>query len=263
VRTRWETALVTGASSGLGAAIARRLAAGGARHLTLTGRDGERLQALSAELRAQGACDIEPVVCDLTVPAQADGLAARLTAHPPDLLVNNAGAGHFGRFATIPFADLAASLDLNVRALVQLTHAYCRTAPARGGGDVLQVASAVAFVPVPYEAVYAASKAFVVHFSEALAEELRGTPVRIRCVCPGLIATEFATRAGLARRVVPVARAESAAVIAAAALAVFERAGVTHGVGPGMRAAVPALRCVPQRLTTRIAARWLRRGLAD
>ena len=260
---RWETALVTGASSGLGAAMARRLAARGSRRLVLVGRDAARLQALAGELRDGNRCEIEVVVCDLTVAADAATLARRVAADPPDLLVNNAGAGHFGRFETLAFADLAASIDLNVRALVQLTHAYCGAARRRGAGDVLQVASAVAFVPVPYEAVYAASKAFVVSFSEAVAEELRDTPVRVRCVCPGLIATEFATRAGLTRRVVPAARAAAPDAIAAMALTAFDRGAVTQALGTGMSAGAFALRWVPRSAAARIAARWMRRGLAD
>lgn len=257
--TQWESALVTGASSGIGAAMARRLAVAGTRRLQLVGRDAERLAAVARDLRD---CTVESIVCDLADAHATAGLASRIAADPPDLLVNNAGAGHYGRFADIEFAQLAASLDTNVRALVHLTHAYCGARRTRGG-DVLQVASAVAFIPLPFEAVYAATKAFVLSFSEGIAEEYRGTPMRIRCVCPGLVATDFARRAGLVRRVAPVRRAATPDDVARRALATFDRPGVTHTLGVGLQWGAFATRLVPRAVVTRLVAHWMRRGLLD
>jgi len=260
VAERWESALVTGASSGLGAAMARHLAANGTRRLTLVGRDAQRLQALAGSL---GGAEVECVACDLTAAAARDALVARIDATPPDLLVNNAGAGVYGRFDAMTRAELRACIDLNITTLTDLTHAYVAVARGRGRGDVLQVASAVAFVPVPYEAVYAATKSYVVSLSEAVAEEVRGTALRVRCVCPGLIATEFARRAGLTRRVAPVGVTATPERVARAAFATFERSGVTHLLGPDLQLAALAIRFVPRAVVARVAGRWMRRGLAD
>jgi short-subunit dehydrogenase len=256
---RWESALVTGASSGLGAAFARRLAAAGTRRLVLVGRDAARLQALVDSLPDT---DAEPVVCDLADRGACRALAERIAASPLDLLVNNAGAGHYGAFERLPAPALLESIDVNVRALVDLSHAYTIAARRRGRGALLQVASTVAFLPVPYEAVYAATKAFVVSFSEALAAELRGTGVQVRCLCPGLVATEFATRAGLPLRVAP-RRGDDAERVAATGLAAFERGSVTVFSGARLRVAALAVRIVPRRLVARLGAHWMRRGLAD
>jgi short-subunit dehydrogenase len=262
VAMRWESALVTGASSGLGTAFARRLAADGTRRLVLVGRDAERLQALAQELASSNGATAEPVVCDLADAAQSGALAARVRESPPDLLVNNAGFGHYGDFERLSIQALAASIDVNVRALVELSHAYVGAMRPRGRGSLLQVASTVAFLPVPYEAVYAASKAFVLSFSEALAEELRGTGIRVRCICPGLVDTQFAARAGLTHQVAP-RRGADPARVAATALATFDRGGVTHFDRAALQAAARAARLAPRRMVSRLAGQWMRRGLND
>src|SRR5262245_61331232 len=258
---QWESALVTGASSGLGTAFARRLAADGTRRLVLVGRDAARLQALAAELAGSG-CAAEPVVCDLADAAQCTTLADQVRASPPDLLVNNAGFGHYGDFERLSIAALLASIDVNVRALVELSHAYVRAVRPRGRGSLLQVASTAGFFPVPYEAVYAATKAFVVSFSEALGEELRGTGIGVRCICPGLIDTQFAARAGLTRQVAP-RRGANPAHVAATALDTFARGGVTHFDRAMLHAAARAARLGPRRMVSRVAGQWMRRGLGE
>lgn len=139
-----------------------------------------------------------PIVADLGAigggATLADTIAAR--ALSVDVLVNNAGYGHAGAFAGSDAAIELGMIDLNVRALVELTHAYWKTMLAKGRGGVLNVASTAAFQPGPLMAVYYASKAFVLSFSEALWEEARGTGVRVSCLCPGPTVSKFRERAG-------------------------------------------------------------------
>jgi len=256
----YPDALVTGASSGIGAAFARLLAARGTQRLVLVARRAERLEELAAELRRDHATAVEVHVADLTQPAAVAAVAARIAASPPDLLVNNAGTGQYGAFATLPLAAQLAALDLNVRALVHLSHTYVQVGLRRGHGALLQVASVAGCAPVPYEAVYAASKSFVIHFGEALSEELRGTGVRVRVLCPGFTETEFATAAGLPD-VVIVQHGVGADEVAATGLAALERDAPT--TVHGRRATIVGNfgRVAPRRLVLRVVGRWMRRGL--
>jgi hypothetical protein len=253
------SALITGASSGIGAALARRLVAAGTRELCLVARRRERLEQLAAEL-AGASAQIE--VADLTRPADVGRLAARIRAQPPDLLVNNAGAGLYGRFEELDCAAQLGTIDLNVRALVELTHAYIGAVRARDHGTVLQVASTAGFAPIPYEAVYAATKSFVIAFSEALAEELRATRLRIVTLCPGFTETEFLDAAGLPDRVV-LQRGTSADEVAATALAALAGSGsrtIVHGAATRVAAALG--RAAPRAWVVRGVGAWMRRGIA-
>ena len=191
------TALVTGASAGLGAEFARQLAASG-HDLILTARRTDRLEALAAELRAAGVI-VTVIAADLGDPAGPDALMAAIDAAGlhVDTLVNNAGLGHRGAFAELPVAGQQAMIDVNVRALVTLAHAVLPGMIARGNGGILNVASSAAFQPGPWMAVYYASKAFVLSFSEALHEEVKGAGVRVAALCPGPVHTEFAGLAGM------------------------------------------------------------------
>lgn len=256
---RFESVLVTGASSGIGAAFARRLATCGTRRMTLVGRDTERLQALAVELRQAG---VQSTVwsCDLTLPEDVAALAAHVASEPPDLLVNNAGAGHYGAFVDLDAAAQLSTIDLNVRALVALSHAYARAASRRQRGALLLVASTAGFFPVAYESVYAATKSFVILFGEALAEELRHSGVLVRTLCPGFTATEFARRAALPQSVVvgPIA---AAATVAAAGIAAFGGREVTVVRGRRMQIAAALGRRLPYGMLRRMAGWWMRRGL--
>lgn len=189
-------ALVTGASAGIGEALARRIAADGF-DLVLVARRAERLAALAQALPAT----VHVVACDL-VEADAGARVADAVAalgRPLDVLVNNAGFGRAGRLAASPLGDQLAMVDLNVRAVVELTHRVLPGLLARGRGGVLNVASTAAFQPGPNVAVYYASKAFVLSFSEALAQECRGTGVTVCALCPGPTASEFSTLSGMDR----------------------------------------------------------------
>ena len=183
------TALITGASSGLGVHFARLFARDG-HSLVLVARRKELLDDLAKELKVP--CEV--IAMDLGVP----GAGQRLFEQVPqvDFLVNNAGFGSQGRFSQLPLARELQMLDLNIRTLVELTHLYLPGMLARRSGKILQVGSTAGFQPGPYMSTYYASKAFVNSFSEALNEELKGSGVSCTVLCPGATATEFAKAAG-------------------------------------------------------------------
>jgi hypothetical protein len=194
-------ALVTGASSGIGAAFARVLP--DHTHLLLTGRDGERLGALAAELSG-GTRIVEPFVADLTKAEDREALIARAGEVEIDLLINNAGLGQFGAVLdNDPHGEVdtvevncAAPVDLAVNLLPEMIS----RARMRGGrAGLINVSSTFAVQPVPYVATYSASKAFVLSWTEALAEELRGKPIDVLALCPGATRTDMARRAGFSR----------------------------------------------------------------
>ena len=192
------TALITGASAGLGDGFARALAGDG-HDLILTARRIDRLDALAAELRAAHGVAVHVFAADLARPDAPDELLAEIAAAglPVDLLVNNAGYGARGDFAELDLPEQLGIVDLNCRALVALAHGVLPQMLARGSGGILNIASTAAFQPGPWMAVYYASKAFVLSFSEALHEEVRDKGVRVTALCPGPTRTEFADRAGM------------------------------------------------------------------
>jgi short-subunit dehydrogenase len=190
-------ALVTGASAGIGAELARLLAVD--HDLVLVARDRARLEALGKELRDAHGAECEVLAADLGDDAQLATVEARIAdeSRPVDVVVNNAGFGTVGDFADLPSDREDAMVRLNVLAVVRLSHAAARAMKARGRGGILNVASLGAFAPVPRMAVYGATKAFVASFTQALHEELLGTGVRASCLCPGFTRTEFQQRAGV------------------------------------------------------------------
>ncbi len=192
---RWERALVTGASSGIGRAFARALAARGT-HLILVARRRERLEELAGELRRAHGVEVEVIAADLLHPSDLARVEERLRdpSRPPDLLVNNAGIGNAGPFWRLPLEGEEATVGLNVTALLRLTRAALPGMVERGWGGVLNVSSLAGLLPQPHASTYAATKAFVTVFTESLAEELRGTGVRVLALCPGYTRTEFHQR---------------------------------------------------------------------
>jgi uncharacterized protein len=191
------TALVTGASAGLGVDFARALAAEG-HDLILTARRLDRLDTLAAELRAAHGINVETIAGDLAEPGGAGALIAEVAKRglAVNTLINNAGFGASGPFAEQDRGRLLAMIDLNCRALVELCHAVLPGMIQMRSGGILNVASTAAFQAGPGMAVYYASKAFVLSFSEALHEEVRGQGVRVAVLCPGPTRTEFFDAAG-------------------------------------------------------------------
>ncbi|MDF1665303.1 MAG: SDR family oxidoreductase [Planctomycetota bacterium] len=185
--SKW--AIVTGASSGIGAAFSPLLAAKGY-NLILVARRRERLQALQEQLVKDYKIEARVHVADLTDPEAPKNLLDSIE-HPIDVLVNNAGFGKAGEASAIPVEDQLKMIDLNIRALTALTLTFLPKMRERGSGCILNVGSVVGFVSVPYMSVYAATKAYVLSFSEALDHETRPHGVRVQVLCPGSTQSEF------------------------------------------------------------------------
>lgn len=197
IGARWQRALVTGASSGIGRAFAERLAASGA-EVVLVARREHVLGELAGELTTRQGVDVEVLPADLTDPEQCQHVEQRLADRdrPVDLLVNNAGITAVGPITDIPVERTQRLIDLNVRAVMRLTHAALPGMIERGGGGILAVSSVASLQPLPYAAVYGATKAFVTSFCQALHEELRGSGVTVTVVAPGFVMTPMLSHAG-------------------------------------------------------------------
>ena len=191
------TALITGASSGIGAEFARAFARRKT-DLVLVARRQDRLTALAERLYRETGVQIQVIPQDLTAPNAGETLQGAIAAAGSsiDILINNAGFGDYGEFGCSDLSKQLQMLDLNVRSLVELAHRFLAPMQARGAGSIVNVASIAAFQPLPYMSVYAASKAFVLNFSEALWAENRDKGVSVLALCPGPTETEFFQVAG-------------------------------------------------------------------
>jgi len=194
---RAPTALITGASGGIGYELAK-LFAKDHYNLVLVARSGPKLEQFADELQRQFGISAKPIALDLgTQPApqflfdqlQREGVAL-------DILVNNAGYGRYGEFAQMPLEECLGQIQLNIMALTALTKLFVGPMRERRSGRIMNVASTAGFQPGPLMAVYYATKAYVISFSEALANELRGSGVMVTCLCPGATETGFAKEAG-------------------------------------------------------------------
>lgn len=194
-----KTALITGASSGIGEAFARYHARKGG-DIILTARSGDKLATLAKELEGDHGIKVHVFALDLGADGGADDLIAQVAQAglQVDILINNAGFGGQGAHVARDLADEQAMIDLNVKALVTLAHAFGGQMAARGGGRILNVGSTAGFMPGPMQAVYFATKAFVKSYSEALDHELRAKGVTVTLLAPGYVETGFADRADLA-----------------------------------------------------------------
>jgi short-subunit dehydrogenase len=191
----YKRALVTGASSGIGRAFAEQLAAAGS-DLVVVARNRERLEELAFRVHETRGRQVEILPADLENRDQLAAVEARLRDHDDiDLVVNNAGFGHTGAFAALPVERSQAQIDCNITALTRLAHAALQSMRPRGRGAILNVASGAAFLPTPNLAVYAATKAYVVSFTQGLHEEAKRFGVTVSVVCPGFTRTEFQDRA--------------------------------------------------------------------
>jgi short-subunit dehydrogenase len=193
----WDRALVTGASSGIGEAFARQLGAAGTA-LVLVARNKERLDELAAEIRFVAGATVEVLPADLADDAARSMVERRVAAdaQPVDLLINNAGFGFNGEFGEIGVSDVQAEVDVNITALMRLTHAAVRRMTAAGRGTIINMSSVAAFQPSVESANYSATKAYVLSFSQSVHEEVASKGVNVCCVCPGLTRTEFQERGG-------------------------------------------------------------------
>jgi uncharacterized protein len=187
-----NTTLITGASSGIGEAFARALAARG-HNLLLVARSEEKLSQLCSELGGASSIDCQYVGLDLSKPESPAKLfdETKTRGLEIDLLINNAGFGSMGEFATQDLAHELNMIDLNVRSLVEMSYRFLRPMRERKSGAIINVASTAGFQPVPYMATYAATKAFVLSFSEALWEENRPYGIEVMALCPGVTQTGF------------------------------------------------------------------------
>ena len=254
-RGKW--ALITGASAGIGWALAEQLAAGGA-NLILTARRRERLEVLAEKLSKQHGVRIEVFPADLTLPVAVEHIFAFTEKQriAVDLLVNNAGFGTSRPFHTSDYTRQAEMVQVNVAAVVTLTHLYLRGMIERRRGDILIVASNAAFQAVPYLTTYAATKAFDLLFAEALAEEVRRYGIRVCALCPGSTATEFQQVAGTVDRYLR--HAETAAKVAHVGLEALARGKsyVISGLANYLR--THTQRLVSRQFVTRMAEKMLR-----
>jgi short-subunit dehydrogenase len=253
---RRPVTLITGASAGIGAALARTFAGNG-HELLLVARREQRLRQLAEEIAALGKPRPQYHAVDLeqrdAVVQMAD-VMARLEVEP-DVVVNNAGFGLLGPAASLSRAEQIAMVDVNVRALTELSLAFVDALERRQGG-ILNVASVAAFLPGPNMAIYYATKAYVLSFSDALHWELRPRGIRVTTLCPGPVPTEFQARAGFTRSFNPDVLTRSAEQVADEAYRALRQG--RRMVIPGFtnRGIVTIARLLPRRLLMDAVGRY-------
>ena len=249
----FKSALITGASSGIGAAFARGLPR--TTELLLCGRDRDQLTALAQELTSPGRT-VRTVIADLTEAAGRDSVVAAAESAAVDLVINNAGIGRIGRVIDNPAERETEIVLVNVLAPVELCRALLpgmlrRAENAQGSTNaragLINVSSAAAFAPMPFFATYAASKAFLLNYTEALAEELSDRPIDVLALCPGATKTRFFERAGIEKTGFTTVH-EPERVAREALQALGHR--TVHIVGPGNYLATAAMRLLPRRIVT-------------
>lgn len=252
-----NTTLVTGASSGIGEVFARKLAARG-RNVLLVARSEEKLITLCNELGRSNRIRAQYVVLDLSKPESPARLFEEAVKRSlsVEMLVNNAGFGSMGEFSKLDLARELKMIDLNVKSLVELTHRFLQPMLERKQGGIINVASTAAFQPVPYMATYAATKAFVLSFSEALWEENRAHGIKVMALCPGVTETNFFEAA---RGHKPPARAsQTPEEVVDTALRGFAQ-GKSHIISGWTNFLMTETeRLVPRSFVTRLAGRMMR-----
>lgn len=251
---RWNRAVVTGASSGIGEALARRLSAEGT-HVVLVARTEATLHSLADQLGGDDAATV--LVADLASAADVEAVAAVVGGEPVvDLVINNAGFGLEGPVAEADPERQLSMIDVNVRALTRLTHAALAAMVPRGEGNVLNVSSVGGYVPAPSFAVYGASKAYVSSFSQAVHTEARSHGVGVTCIAPGFTRTDFQDRAGYDSSAMPNFLWQSADEVASIALDATDKGKAMVVPGAPNKVMVTAIKPLPGALQRAIAARF-------
>lgn len=251
------TALITGATAGIGAAFARRLARDG-HDVVLVARDKERLRVQATELHDQHGIEASLLRADLATEKGISAVEARLRDpdNPVDLLINNAGFGNKGAFLDVPMADELTMLKVHCEAVLRLTSAATTSMRARHRGGVVNVASVAAFVP---RGTYGASKAWVVQFTQGAAKDLAGSGLRLMALCPGFVRTEFHERAGMDAGNVPGWMWLDADKLVDAAMKDLARGKTVSVPDPRYKALMGATRLLPRNLLTRVSSTTGRR----
>lgn len=250
---RGSTALITGASKGIGEVFAEQLAARGM-NLVLVARSLDALESLAARLSAKYKVKCIALSADLADPNAADIIAAEMRRRDVqvDLLVNNAGLGMSGNFLTHELKQEQGSIQVNVQALVALSYLFGHAMKKRGAGGIINIASNASFQPLPAMATYAAAKAFVLHFSEALNQELAADGVQVMAVCPGPTATNFfaGTSTNLSSKDM-----DSSDSVVTKTLAAFDAGkAVAYPTRLSVRLGILLPRLLPRSLVTKAAA---------
>lgn len=252
-----NTTLITGASSGIGAAFARKFAALG-RNVLLVARSEDQLITICNELGRMSGSRAQYIALDLTEP----GAPLRLFEETKrrgleiDMLINNAGFGSMGHFASLDVDREIGIVDLNVRSLVDMTHRFLVPMRERKQGTIINVASTAGFQPVPFMATYAATKAFVLSFSEALWEENRPYGVHVMALCPGVTETNFFAAAKMDRP--PMRGSQTPEEVVETALRGLKRRKSSIISGWGNRFIAGAVRFMPRSAVLRVAGKALR-----
>ena len=253
------TALITGASSGLGEVFAHQLARN-KYDLVLTARREGRLASVAAKARGLGAARVEIIASDLGLHGAAEEICLELTKRglQIDYLVNNAGFGTSGRFERLPLEREIEEIELNVTSLVALTRLLLPAMAERRNGTIINVASTAAFQAVPYMSTYAATKAFVLSFTEGLAGELAGSGVRVLALCPGPVKTEFQSVAKNEKGRIPSFAYVDAETVVAQGIAAAASGRTLHIPGVVNLMMAEVTRLMPRGLINRISRRLYR-----
>lgn len=245
-----RTALITGASSGIGLELAHVLADEKS-DLILVARNKEKLLALAEELKRNNAINVKVIAKDLTKPEEVAALIDEVKNDNIQYLINNAGFGYFGAYHECDWKTTQDMMELNMTTLAHLTHSLLPKMIEKGSGKILNVASVAGFLPGPNMAVYYATKAFVLHFSEAIAQELKGYGVTVTALCPGPTQSQFMDVSGMAQsKLVKGRKLPTSKQVAEYGYKAMMRGQhvAVHGWGNFVLSVLPRL--FPRRLTT-------------
>lgn len=251
-----QTALVTGPTSGIGKEFAKQLAQLG-HNLVLVSRSEDTLDEMCQKLAESYGIEAQYIVADLSKVGAPERVFAEVQSLSMDidLLINNAGTQVYAPFAEVSWKETQTLIDLNVKAVVHLTHLFLPGMIRRGHGHILNMGSTASFVPGPNNAVYCAGKAFILSFSQAIAEELRETDVGVTCLCPGIVDTPFVDKAGLNDTVMMKLTAMDPESVAAAGIRAVQLGKWVHVPGCINKLYVFLQRFVPRRLLSRLS-KW-------